>query len=487
MKDEIMRFNRVLLVSPAYSRYFFSIPVLPTGLGYLAESLSVNNIEYSVLDMSLGYSFRDLKSRIDEFKPDLIAISSMSYMLSNTYGMITALKNDLTSLKIVIGGPHVSSIREKVMDECKDIDFAIAGEGERSLIELCQGKQIEEIRGLIYREDGGVIFHGLRDFISDLDNLGFPKYRGFELKKYGYGIGIVGSRGCPYSCIYCSCNVIGKKIRFRSVESIVDEIDYWYKQGYHEFGFQEDNPTFDRDRMFKLCRVIQERFSDLRLMCGNGVRADRVDRALLVAMKKAGFKRLAFGIESGSDKVLKAIKKGATVETMDKAISEASELKFFISLFFLVGSPQETADDVNKSIRLALKYQVQCVDFFNLVPMPGSELYNWVKENKYFVRSPNEYLNAAFHPARSVDPIFETPEFSRSERRKMLKKTQKITMFIKRRTLESRFYYLGIMGKLIFRIYCSKPINRIENKLLSNEFLRNTMGKLRMQIRNQFY
>ena len=97
MKDEIMRFNRVLLISPAYSRYFFSIPVLPAGLGYLAESLSVNNIKYSVLDMSLGYSFRDLKSRIDEFKPDLIAITSMSYMLSNTYRMIAALKNVFTS------------------------------------------------------------------------------------------------------------------------------------------------------------------------------------------------------------------------------------------------------------------------------------------------------------------------------------------------------------------------------------------------------
>lgn len=483
-----MKFNKVLLVSPAYSRSFFAIPILPAGLGFLAEGLKNNGINYQIFDMSLGYKTKDLKRRISQFKPDLLGISSMSYMLNNTYRMVSALRQEFPWLRIVIGGAHISSVREGIFQECPELDFGIVSEGEDSLVELCKGLPFSEIKGLIYKDGSKILFSGPRDFIKDLDVLSFPKYSGFELKRYGYGIGIVSSRGCPYSCIYCSCNVIGKRIRFRGAQNILDEIDYWYKQGYREFGFQEDNPTFDRKRMLEICAGLQRRgFKDLRLMCGNGVRADMVDRELLVEMKKAGFKRLAFGIESGSDKVLKAIKKGSSVDAMDKAIRDASELGFFVSLFFLVGSPQETVADVEKSIALALKYPVQYVDFFNLIPMPGSELYAWVKGNRCFIRQPDEYLNASFHPARSTKPIFETPEFPRQQRRDMLIKTQRITALVKRKAMEKRFPKLAALGRLIFWLYCTKAVNKLENRLLRNEFLRNTIGKLRMKIRNMFY
>lgn len=483
-----MRFKKVLLVNPAYSRSFFSIPALPAGLGYLAQSLKANNIEYQILDMSLGYTYKDLEKRISQFQPQLLAISSMSYMLADTYQAIARLKQRFAGLKVVIGGPHASSVQEKILEECSMLDFAVVFEGESSLVELCQGLAFSEIKGLIYRDDSRVKFCGLREFVSDLDSLEFPRYQGFELKRYGYGIGIVGSRGCPYRCIYCSCNVIGKKIRFRSPSSIVDEIDYWYRQGYREFGFQEDNPSFDKARMLEICTRLQRKaFKDLRLMCGNGVRADRVDRGLLIEMKKAGFKRLAFGIESASNKVLKAIKKGTTVEAMDRAICEASRLGFFIDLLFLVGSPEETPRDVEASITLALKYPVQYVDFFNLVPMPGSELFNWVQEKGYFLRRPEEYLNARFHPARSTKPIFQTPEFPARQRRQMLFKTQRITALVKRKALEQKFPQTGIFGKALFWLYCTKPINRLENLLLRRQVLRHTIGQARMKIRNMFY
>ena len=262
-----MRFRKILLVNPAYSRAFFSIPVLPAGLGYLAESLKKNGIGYRILDMSLGYRLKDLKKQIAEFKPDLLGISCISYMLTDTYTMIQEVKKVFPSVKILIGGPHISSIKEDVFKECPAIDFAIVLEGEYSLVELCKGVPFSEIAGLIYRVDSEILFSAPAKFIPDLDCLDFPKYADFELHRYGYGIGIVSSRGCPYSCIYCSCNVIGKKIRLRSAQSVVDEIDYWYERGYREFGFQEDNPTFDRDRMFEICEKLQKKdLKDLRLM-----------------------------------------------------------------------------------------------------------------------------------------------------------------------------------------------------------------------------
>lgn len=482
-------FEKVLLINPPYSKSYFSIPVLPAGLGYLAESLKNNGIDYRVMDMSLGYKFRDLRNMIKGYTPDLLAISCISYMLDDTYKMVTELDRDFPSLKFVMGGPHVSSIKEKVLEECKALDFAVVGEGEISLVELCKGHSPDSIKGLIFRSGGEISLAGTRDFIGDLDAIRFPKYEGFELSRYGYKmIGLVTSRGCPYNCIYCSCNVIGKKIRFRSPRSIISEIEYWHKQGYREFGIQEDNPTFDRNRMLQLCEIIQKRgLKDLKLMCGNGVRADRVDRELLTEMKKAGFKRLAFGIESGSDKVLKAIKKGADAETMERAIKLATDLGFFVSLFFLVGAPEETKADVEKSIDLALRYPVQCVDFFNLVPLPGSELYSWVEANNYFVRCPKEYLNCKYHPARSTNPIFATPEFPKEERRKVLQRTWRISRKVKRAAIAKKFSKLGLLGNILATLYCTDIINRIENKALSNEFFRNTVGNLRMRVRNIFY
>jgi len=484
-----MKYTKVLLINPGYSRTYFTLPVLPAGLGYLSESLRQNGLEYNIFDMSLGYSFAGLKKKIDYFKPQLIGISCISYMLKNTYRMVSGIKRLYPGITIVLGGPHASSVKEKALRECAGLDFVLSGEGEFSLIDICKGQDPKKIKGLAYRIDSKEVSGVPNDFIEDLDGLGFPKYRGFELDRYGYKmIGIVTSRGCPYSCIYCSCNVIGKKIRFRSPQSIINEIGYWYDKGYREFGIQEDNPTFDRKRMLEICdSLIKQGFRDLKLMCGNGVRADRVDRELLEKMKEAGFKRLAFGIESGSDNVLAAIKKGATVSVMDKAIKEASELGFFVSLFFLVGSPQETAEDVEKSIQLALKYPVQYADFFNLIPLPGSELYNWVKTNRYFVRHPDEYLNARYHPARSVRPVFETPEFPRAERARMLKKTRKVTKKIKRDALLDNFPKLGAFGKALFWVYCTDQVENLEKRMLANEFLRKTIGKFRMNLRNIFY
>lgn len=483
-----MRSEKILLINPRYSRRVFAIPILPAGLGYVAESLKASGIEYDIFDMNFNYTYNDLRGKIAKFKPQLIGISLMSYKLESIYSLVSQIKKEFPHIKIVVGGPHVSSIRIDIFKECTAFDYGVVLEGEDTLVELCRGMPINEIKGLVYKKDGNTEFNGERPFIRELDSIPFPRYDKFELERYGYGIGIVSSRGCPYSCLYCSCNIIGKIIRFRSSRNVVDEIAYWHDKGCKEFGFQEDNPTFNRQRILEICdEIVRTGLSDIRIMCGNGVRADRIDRELLKKMKEAGFKRLAIGVESGSEKVLKAIKKGADLADMESAIKYACELGFFVSLFFLVGSPSETMEDVDKTIKLAMKYPVHDISFFNLVPMPGSELYDWVAKNRYFVRMPREYLNAEPHPARSSMPIFQTPDFSLKERIRALKKTQQISRLVRRRTMQKRFRYLGPVGNIIFWFYTLTFAQKMESVLLSNELFRRSVGQLRMSIRNKFY
>jgi anaerobic magnesium-protoporphyrin IX monomethyl ester cyclase len=146
-----MRFQRVLLITPPIKTELAAIrPNI--GLGYLAQILLENNICYDVLDMLLGYSLKNLKAKVDTFKPDLLGISLFSNKYKVSYELIENIKKYWPSMKIVVGGAHVSCLREKVLEECQAIDFGVVLEGEEALLELCREESLEKIKNLIYRQ-----------------------------------------------------------------------------------------------------------------------------------------------------------------------------------------------------------------------------------------------------------------------------------------------------------------------------------------------
>ena len=483
-----MRFKKVLLVNPFYGANKFSIPVVPAGLGYLSEYLIINGIDYDILDMSLGYDLEDLKKCIIESNPDLIGFSIASIRYRHVFDMIGNIKKGFSDKYIVVGGPHISSLREEILKLYPAVDFGIVLEGEKTLLELCMGKEQEDINGLMYRRDGQVVYNEEINSIDNLDLLPFPKYSNFELSRYGYGMSIVTSRGCPYQCIYCSAHAVRKKNRLRTADNVVDEMEYWYQRGYREFGLQEDNPTFNKNRMFEICDEIERRrLKDIIIMCGNGIRADCVDRELLARMKQVGFKRLAIGVEGGNDKILKNLKKGERMDVIKKAISEACKLDFFVSLFFVVGSPGETFHDFQDSVDIALSYPVSNVSFFNLIPFPATELFKWIQKNKYFIIDPEEYLNWNGEIQMAAKPLFQTPEFPAEQRIRALKKAKSVERYVKKRAIEKKFLKIFPVNKVIAYLYALPWIEKLENRFLRSEIFRNTLGKIRDKTRMFFY
>jgi radical SAM superfamily enzyme YgiQ (UPF0313 family) len=461
---------------------------MPVGIGYLAEFLKTSGVNYSVLDMGLGYGIGDLKKRIARLRPDIIGISMMSFMYKNHYRLAEVIKEDFPEIPIVSGGPHVSSCGEAVLRECRAIDFGIMREGELPLSALCSGEDLEDIAGLIFRKDGNIRVNYNSGDIDNLDIIPFPRFENFERVKYGFGISVVSSRGCPYQCIYCSAHAIRKRFRARSAANVVDEMEYWYKKGYREFDFQEDNPTFDKVRLLELCNQIEKRgLRDLMIMCGNGIRADRVDKPLLQRMKEVGFRRIAFGVEGGNDRILKNIKKGETIEVVKNAIKDACDLDFFVSLFFVVGSPGETPADVEDSIKIALSYPVSHVNFFNLIPLPNTELYKWVEENNYFILRPQDYLNTGSSIQMSCRPVFATPEFPVRERIRTLKKTKRIERLIKRRAIERKLNAPFIINRMVGWLYTLSWMQKFENNLNRYAFYRKTIGYLKSNLRRNIY
>jgi radical SAM superfamily enzyme YgiQ (UPF0313 family) len=441
-----MRYKRILLIQPNYPDSHYQSPTFPIGLGYIAEALKAAAVEYKVADMGVEPKYARLVSRIQVFRPSLIGISMMSSMYRRHYELAKKLKNDFANIDIVAGGPHISTFRQEVLKECKEIDYGITLEGEKTIVELCQGLNAFEIKGLIFRNDDDIHYTGDRLFINDLDSIPFPTYEGF--KKYDKtAINIISSRGCPYSCIYCPVKTtIGRKLRVRSALNLVDEIEFWYKRGYQRFSFVDDNFTFYKKRVSQICDEIDKRGIRIEMNCPNGVRADKIDRALLQRMRNSGFLRIGIGVEAGTDRVLKNIKKGERLSDITAAIKDACDLGFEVVLFFLIGSPGERPQDIEESFKIARKYNVKDVRFYNLIPFPGTELYKWVSDNNYFVRYPEDYFNSGLHWVN--EPVFYTPTLSIKQRKEAFRRG--MSMGNRLRSTWRYSYYLDSLRKFGF-------------------------------------
>jgi radical SAM superfamily enzyme YgiQ (UPF0313 family) len=405
--------------------------------------LKQHNIKVKILDMQLGYNFSDLFNFLSFFDPDVVGITSYSHLYKEAYEVAREVKS-FGNYKVVFGGVHVSAVRGEVL-HMSEADFAVKGEGEYTLLELC--KEIEvgsrnygKITGLIWKNSGKVIENIDRPFIQDLDSLPFPAYEEFELEKYlGYknrSLPLTTSRGCPYGCTFCSVKSLMGTLRARSAENVINEIKHWYEKGYNNFEIYDDNFSLGMKRAKRICDLIVEEGLNITYQFNNGLRLDRVDEELLSKLKSSGCTYIQYGIEAGNEEILKGIKKGITPEQARKAIELTNKIGIKNGVNFIIGHPGETFEKAMDSVKLAETLPTDTVNFFALVPFPRTEALEWVKEHATFLYPPEIYLNDITISTRK--PVFETKEFSAEERIKVLRKG---VLLHRKKSLE------GILGK----------------------------------------
>ena len=250
---------------------------------------------------------------------------------------------------------------------------------------------------------------------------------------------------------------MGRRFRARSAENVLQELKYWYEKGYREFDFNDDVFSMHKERVYQICDLIEEHgLRHLTLHCTNGLRADLVDRELLKRMREVGFYQVNFGVEVGNNRMLKIIKKGETIEQIEEAIKIACDLDFNVGICFTVGEPEETEADVRDSFNFALKYPVTWANFYNIVPYPRTELYDWIKGNNYFV---GDCLERLKYDGVFDEPFFETPELPLERRKEILKEGAKIGDELRRRTLLRSVRKLGPFGRLIAAIIYSERLH----------------------------
>ena len=305
----------VLLVNPPGE---LKNSILPLGLASIAAYLRNNDIDVRAIDALVEeLNFKEFEDRVSQGGADIIGI----YMTSPRYGegkrACEACKKALPNSVIIAGGPHPSALPAETLQEIPQLDICGIGEGEITMLELVKAIEnnapLSQIDGIAFRDKntGEIIITKPRDFIKNLDDIPFPARDLFPLKKYKtlppYGrkspyFTTITSRGCPFNCAYCSKDVFRNIFRARSPKNVVDEIEELISK-YHaqEIQFYDDDFTLDMKRAEEICDEILRRGIKIRWSCLT--RVDLVNENLLKKIKKAGCWMIAYGVESGNQKI----------------------------------------------------------------------------------------------------------------------------------------------------------------------------------------
>lgn len=435
--------DKVLLIMPkiGMGSFDFGIPnEPPVGLAYIAAMLKRHSVAFKVIDMRLGYSFDAVKEIVAVYKPTVIGVSYWSLERSKTQALIKAVKA-VAGVPIVIGGPHVSSVRKESLEET-DAEYAVKGEGEFTIIELLgflrgDNIKLEDINGLIFKKGGDIFENPDREPNKNLDDLPFPAYEDFETARYvrKNRINIATSRGCPYGCNYCAVRLtMGRNFRPRSPQNVVDELAHWNRMGYGEFQFVDDCFTFDMARAGDICDLVIKRGLKIDWFLDNGIRVDRVSEPLLKKMKASGCKIVMFGVESGDDGILARMGKGIKIRQAEESVRMAKNAGIeYVGATFIIGHPGENLKMIREYMKKIRKWPADKINFYNLVPYPGTEVFEWVKKNAVMLDVKDSYLDHLSY--YSGIPIFETKDFPAKDRVKALKMGKRLT-----KSITSKYY-----------------------------------------------
>ena len=358
---------------------------IPFGLTYLASFLEKKGFSVKLLDLGVDYmDDESLINYIKGIKPRNIGFGCMTVHVDFVKRITKKIKENI-DVKIFVGGIHPTSFKEKNFDDFKDVDIIFIGEGELTLLEVLQGKKLSNIKGIAYKDKGKVRVNEIRELIEDIDILPFPARHLLDSNKYALSFDWEGrnpsttmftSRGCPYNCIYCASKVMWRrKVRFRSAENVLNEIDFLIKEcGVREILFYDDHFTLNKERLYKICNGLLERKYDLTWGCLS--RVDSLDLETLRLMKKAGCHIISFGVESGSQTTLNSMKKDVKVEDIKRAFALCRETGINTKATFIFGAPKETRETINETRNLIKVIKPDYVWFFIMTPMPGTELYD---------------------------------------------------------------------------------------------------------------
>ena len=373
----------VAFVNKWVANYLYRLETLlpPLGLLYLAAYLEQAKHTVKILNVTVfKYPMHKIIHDLKDFHPDLVGLSLSSNSFLKSLRIINEIKKEL-HVPIVVGGPHVIIFQEKVL-LIKNIDYVVYGEGEETLTELADVLEnktdLAPIKGLIYKQNGKIIKNQERPLINDLDQISFPAYHLIDFKDYTnarFGNApfsvLFNSRGCPFNCSFCLKNT---RYRLRSVDNVISEILFLHDTyGIRNIHFWDSTFTVSKTWVREFAEKIQKLPFKFEYTCFT--RVDKVDEDIIKWLKESGCINVCYGIESVDQGCLDVLNKHTTPAMIQRAIDITKKYDIRIHCMFIFGTPGETRESLNNSIRFILNNFLEFIQIRPLQLMPGTQLY----------------------------------------------------------------------------------------------------------------
>jgi len=381
----------------------------PLGLGYMAAVLRLNNIEVKIVDLRYDVK-KEFNTLLAEFSPDIVGISCMTQNHAQAYRVAHTVKSILKDTTVILGGVHATFMHKEMLQSQKDIDIVVIGEGEKTMLELCQSfdkgipqEKLLKIQGIAFRHNGDITITPGRLRIQELDELPYPAFDLVILPdiedyfKTSRTLPILTSRGCPFLCAFCSTSVMhGRQYRARIPEKIVDEIEYFKdKFTISSFYFVDDTFTINKERAKKICLEIIRR--NLNISWGCSARVDTLSFDLIKLMKRAGCNTIFFGIESLNDNVLKKLKKGFTTKQVYESVKMTLDEGIVIDTSFILGIPGDDFKNIERIRTFVKKYKINGRVLTNTLQiLPGTDMF--LNPQNYGITLPKDYNSSWVKP-----------------------------------------------------------------------------------------
>ncbi|MDP8215652.1 MAG: radical SAM protein [Candidatus Euphemobacter frigidus] len=398
---------RVMLINPPFDpeesvgesssvRFVLNITP-PLGLAYLGAVLERAGHHVKIVDYTSRFPYAPLTEIIKDFEPDLIGLTSTTPSFESARRLSEELRKIIPRTPLILGGAHITCAPESAM-ESGLFEVGVIGEGEETVVELTDHIRghgfagLDGVKGIIYRDGGGFRRTPPRPFIEDLDSLPFPAYHLLpslthyhptpaSYRRLPVGI-LMTSRGCPFKCTFCDRSIFGNTTRFQSPERVLAEVEWMIRElGAKEIRFFDDTFTLKRERAAEICAGLRERNLNLPWTCLTAVKAITPD--LLKKMKSAGCWQVLYGLESGDDRMLGLLGKGNTVKENRDAVGWAKDAGLEVRGDFIVGTPGETMESLEKTLNFTLESGLDYAHFNKFTPFPGTELYKRLVADGY--------------------------------------------------------------------------------------------------------
>lgn len=442
-------------------------------LGYAAAVLLRDGYEIKLRDYQTERaSEEDLLQDLNEFKPDMVMLSVTNATIYEDIALVNRIRSACETA-IVLKGAIFYDPERKMLDmlDFSNVDYLIGGEVDFCIDKIAafhfKGEgEITAIDNICYKNDEGQMvanrFHVWND---DLDQQPFPAREYMNNALYirpdtGKPMATIQtSRGCPAGCIYClSPDISGKKVRFRSPENVMQELEECYdRYGISDFFFKADTFTIDAEWVERLCSLIRNSHLQGKIAFTANSRVNPLKKEILKYMKEAGCFTVAFGFESGSPDSLKKMRKGATLEQNRQAMKWAKEVGIPVYGFYLIGLPWEDRQHLEDTKKLIFELNADFIEIHIALPYYGTQLYSLCKEKG--VLEDNVYGSDYFHSATVGTETLSMEQLVEFRKKTMLK------YYLRPSYIGKKLAY-SITKPYVLKNYCIYGLRMIKNLLI---------------------